>query len=239
MRRTMTRVQAWSRVSSSRARTPRRARGCRVSSGCRPIGGSSAPRSIAGTARSSSGPSARPVSATRIGWNSALPFCPVLALTWFADRAEPLAIEPRRRRSSSASAATTARAPSRAASRAELRIAQRRVGVVVEQKRQPRRNLVEPIDRRARHRHRRGEELEAASVGRHLRPRFMKYGSDSSARRSRIGHLQVVPVHPGQLLLVEDAGAVAHVARARIAARARRSAAARRPPPGDQPMSAR
>ena len=34
----------------------------------------------------------------RIGWNSALPFCPVRAFTWFADRAEPLAIEPRRRR---------------------------------------------------------------------------------------------------------------------------------------------
>src|SRR5262249_60095982 len=35
--------------------------------------GRSAPRSIAGTARSSSGPSARPVKATRMGWNSALP----------------------------------------------------------------------------------------------------------------------------------------------------------------------
>ena len=33
-----------------------------------------APRSIAGTARSSSGPPLSPVSATRIGWNSALPF---------------------------------------------------------------------------------------------------------------------------------------------------------------------
>ena len=36
--------------------------------------GASAPRSMAGTARSSSGPSASPVNATRIGWNSVRPF---------------------------------------------------------------------------------------------------------------------------------------------------------------------
>ena len=42
---------------------------------------SAAPRSIAGTARSSSSPSGSPVSASRIGWNSALPFCPVRSRT--------------------------------------------------------------------------------------------------------------------------------------------------------------
>src|SRR5262249_49430122 len=46
--------------------------------------GSSAPRSIAGTARSNSGPSARPVKATRIGGKSAFAFCPVRTLISFA-----------------------------------------------------------------------------------------------------------------------------------------------------------
>src|SRR5262249_39991806 len=47
-------------------------------------GGSAAPRSIAGTARSSSGPPLSPVSATRIGWKSAFPFWPVFSFTRLA-----------------------------------------------------------------------------------------------------------------------------------------------------------
>ena len=61
-------VTSWhQRRSSAPRRTPPRARGCPRIGGMPADAGSSAPRSIAGTARSSSGPSARPVSAMRIG----------------------------------------------------------------------------------------------------------------------------------------------------------------------------
>ena len=62
-------------------RTPRaRSRAADDRRDARRPAAAAAPRSIAGTARSSSGPPPSPVSATRIGWKSALPFCPVRSL---------------------------------------------------------------------------------------------------------------------------------------------------------------
>ena len=68
-----------------------------------------------------------------------------------------------------------ARRHRRASRRGRARSASAASGVVVEQERQPRRHLIEPIDRRRRHRHHRREELEPARVRRHrARPRSLK-----------------------------------------------------------------
>ena len=157
------------------ARTPRPARGSRESPARPTRGPSSAPRSIAGTARSSSGPSARPVSATRIGWNSAFPFCPVRAFTSFADGPEALAIEPRRL--GELLGQRRAHLARGLGSHLLLRGGrfQRAVGVVVEQKREPRRHLIEPIDRR--------RSQSASPTARNSRPWRVRRHRDAGAAR--------------------------------------------------------
>ena len=63
-------------------------------------------------------------------------------------------------------------------------LVQRALGRVVEQQREPRRHLVEAIDRRARHRHGRCEKLDAGALRRTSTRPPAEYGSDSSASRS-------------------------------------------------------
>src|SRR5579863_4155298 len=70
-----------------------------------------APRSIAGTARSSSGPESAAVRATRIGWNRARPLRPVISRTRAAAARNP-SRSSAPRLATSAAKAPTARAPS-------------------------------------------------------------------------------------------------------------------------------
>ena len=117
-----------------------------------------------------------------------------------------------RRSGLSASAATTCRAALAADFVTRRRIVGESAGIVVEQERQPGRNLVETIDRHRRNRHHRAPESRAPlrrSVS--GTPAAAKYGIDSSAMRARLCQLQVVPVRPGQLLFVEDTGAQPHL----------------------------
>ena len=125
--------------------------------GARPLpAGSAAARSIAGTTMSSSGPSAAPVSATRIGWNRALPFCPVRSFTRLAaarnvsrsDSGAPPA-------SSSASAMTTRVGPRLRQLAPEGLVSEDRGGAEIEHRAQAIRQLIETIDRcRGRRQHR-------------------------------------------------------------------------------------
>ena len=207
--------------------------------------GSSAPRSIAGTARSSSGPSARPVSDDPDRMEQRLPLLTGLRLHLAGDRAKPLAIEPRRRRQLLGERARPPRArPARSSPRGRRgrrapRRHRSRTGTASRAG-----NLVEPIDRRRGHRHRAGEKLEPPPVGvighaglDEIRRRPAARGAPASA------DLQVVAVHPRQLLLVEHAGAVADVVERKPARqlvdRQQLVASLGRPWRGDQPMSAR
>ena len=135
---------------------------------------------------------ARPVSATRIGWNSA---CALLAGPLRGPARRPRgtrsSIEQARRirpvRSASA-VTTTARARSRSARHAGRVCASAAPGVVVEQEAEPLRHLVEAIDRRAGHRHDRREELHAPRRTRPPRRRTRRgRGTAATARRRRAG----------------------------------------------------
>jgi hypothetical protein len=71
----------------------------------------------------------------------------------------------------------------------------------------PRRNLVDPIDRRGRHRHGRRQKLQAAAVRRQLNADLSEVRYRQLCDAKWIGQLQIVAVDPCELFLVEHAGA--------------------------------
>ena len=187
---------------------PRRARGSHARSTARSRRRKSHARSIAGTIRSSSGPSPRPVSARRIGWNSALPFWPVRSLT-----------RPAAARNASLSRSRAVRellgervhhGPCAGAGALLADVASASAAAASKANRaQPVGHLREAVNRRRRQRHQVASHAPAA-VG--WRVAVAMPASTSTARRDRPAdparRLEILAVHPGQLLLVEDARAV-------------------------------
>jgi hypothetical protein len=94
--------------------------------------------------------------------------------------------------------------------RADCGVAERSRGVVVEHDHQTSWDLIEPIDGRSRHCHRAREKFQSARSRRHLDSCFVEMPQRQLGDASRIGQLQIVPVRPRQLLLIEHAGAVPH-----------------------------
>ena len=200
--------------------------------GARPAdAGSSAPRSIAGTARSSSGPPAAPVSATRIGWNSPFAFWPVCCFTAPHDGPEPVAIDQARSARQLAREALDHLARARRARAPRRRPAPSPPAPGSNAKRNASRDGISSsrsTDAVAIGQHRREVRRAPPGPASPARPSRRKYGERQRCDPHGVGRPQVVTIHPGELLLVEHAGAVADVARSRSDARARRPAAVRR-----------
>ena len=191
--------------------------------------GSSAPRSIAGTARSSSGPSAAPVSATRIGWKSARALLARRVAHALRGGPEDLAGFERTGRRQLGGQRTHDR-PRRLAGelRGNRRVGRRGRRVEREQEPQAFRRLRQAVDRGRQHRQQR---LDVAQCRRRCAredagPLEVRHEHRREPRR--LGELQVVPVHPRELVLVEHAGAVRRRPRGGTGARAPRPAAAPR-----------
>ena len=206
------------------------------------VGGSSAPRSIAGTARSSSGPSARPVSAIRIGWNSAFAFLPRPRLHLVRDRAESLAIEPRRRRQLLGQRRADRRAHRpRSSRRGRWHRRAPPTGVVVEQEREPRRHLISRSTDAVAIAIADARNSSPRPLGAHRDAGLLENTAPTARRAGRGPQSSDSAGSPTRASPRRTRRRCARRARARSGARARRSAAARRrrPTPGDQPISAR
>jgi len=134
------------------------------------------------------------VSATRIGWKSALPFCPVRCRTRSAARAKRLAIEQTRRgREILGQRLNHAARLGRGYLVTNPGTRQRRRGLVLEQQPQTIRHLVEAIDRRAGHRHDAREvppRASAVTFSSRANPARARYGSASDTRRAESASLR-------------------------------------------------
>ena len=145
-----------------------------------------------------------------MGWNSALPFCPVFSRTRCAAARNwsRSASGGRRRQVLGQRPGHGARAVG-----GELRpdiLAGQCLGrVVVEDQRQPRRHLIQAIHGVGGHRQNGGQPGARRVAGRGRQAGLAQIGQRQRAQPRAIRALQVVAVHPGELLDVEHAGAVA------------------------------